>query len=171
MSELISLSNVGNILSNICNTLIENNNLLLLIKYDTSDALSQTNLTNEEIIELCGKGSDPINQQRIFKYPYYDNVVDEIRSELRVFAPIIKPNNIYLAELSISLQIIVHNSIIDLDENKQRPIEIIKEILETLNGNDDIGGIGSLILNSSINIVSWNNRFSGYVFNMNTRAI
>lgn len=169
MSELIKLSNIGNILSNIGNTLIKNQNLLKLIHFNSSNALLQSNLTIEEIIDFCGQGSDPNTQQKIFKYPYYDKIIDEIRSELRFFIPKIKPENIYLSELSISFQIIVHNSLIDLDDSKQRPIELVKEILQTLNGVD-IGSIGNLKLNSSINIVSWNSNFSGYAFNMTTRT-
>ncbi len=168
MSELIQLSNIGNIISNIGNTLIENQNLLKLIKYNSSNALLQPDLTIEEIIDLCGFGSDPLNQQRIFKYPFFNNIVDSVRSELRFFIPKIKPENIYLSEVFINFQIIIHNSIIDLDNNKQRTFKIIEEILKTFN-REDINGIGNLMLKNSIDIVAWNNSFSGYTFNMLTR--
>jgi hypothetical protein len=133
------------------------------------DALSQSDLTIEEIIDLCGFGTDPHSQQRIFKYPFFNNVVDEVRSELRFFIPRIKPENIYLSEVSIVFQIVIHNSIIDLDDNKQRTFKMIEEILKIFNGND-IGGIGNLMLKNSIDIVAWNDSFSGYVFNMSTRS-
>ncbi len=169
MSELINLDNVGTILSNIGNMLIGNQNLLKCIKYNTPNALSQSNLIIEEIIDIAGQGTNPINQQRIFKYPFYDNIVDEVRTELRFFIPEIKPQNIYLSELSISFQIITHNSLIDLDDNKQRTLVMVKEILTTFNGND-VGGIGNLILSKPIKITPWNSSFSGYYFNMNTRS-
>lgn len=169
MSELIQLSNIGNIISNIGNTLIENQNLLKLIKYDSSNALSQPEVTIDDIIDMAGFGSDPKTQQRIFKYPFFSNIITEVRSELRFFIPRIKPENIYLSEVSIVFQIVIHNSIIDLDDNKQRTFKMIEEILKIFNGND-IGGIGNLMLKNSIDIVAWNDSFSGYVFNMSTRS-
>lgn len=169
MSELITLDNAGTILSNIGNMLIGNQNLLKCIKYDSADALLNSDLSIDDIIDLAGKGTDPINQQRIFKYPFYNNIIDEVRTELRFFIPQIKPENIYLSELPIGFQILIHNSLIDLDDNKQRSLIIVKEILTTLNGND-VGGIGNLNLTKPINIISWNDAFSGYSFNMNTRS-
>lgn len=169
MSEFIQLSNIGNIISNIGNTLIENQNLLKLIKHNSPDALSQPDLTIEDIIDLCGFGADPHTQQKIFKYPFFNNVVDEVRSELRFFIPRIRPENIYLSEVSITFQIVIHNSIIDLDNNKQRTFKIIEEILKTFNGNY-VGGIGNLTLKNSIDIIAWNSNFSGYVFSLQNRS-
>lgn len=169
MSDLIALDNAGLILSNIGNTLIENQNLLKCLKYNSANALSQPEVTFDDIIDMAGFGSDPKTQQRIFKYPFNSNIVTDVRTELRFFIPRIKPDNIYLSELFVCFQIVTHNSLIDLDDNKQRTLVMIKEILTSLNGKN-MGGVGNLYLYKTIDIYSWNDNFSGYVFNMNTRS-
>ena len=170
MSELIQLDSVGNILSNIGNKLIQNQNLLKCIKYDTSDALSESDIGIQGIVDLVGKGTDPKTQQRIYKYPFNNNIVDETRSELRFFIPKITPNNIYVSELQINFQIVIYNTLIELDDNKFRFIVMIQEILNSLNGFS-CGGIGLLYLKTPINIVTWSDNFSGYTFSLCTRTV
>ena len=96
MSNIINLSNAGTILSNIGNKLIENKNLMRCIAYDTPNALSPSlpDVPIEEIIKLVGKGDDPKNQQKIYKYPFNNSIIDNVRSELRFFIPRFKPDNI-----------------------------------------------------------------------------
>lgn len=168
MSELITLSEVGRILSNIGNKLIQCKDILKLINYNTPDALSQSDVSLQDIIKLVGKGSNPKSEQKIFKTPFNDNIVDDVRSEIRFFTPLLKPNNIYISEVIISFQIIVHNSIWDLEEN-QRPLVLLHEILKNFNGYD-IGSIGELQLSDSIRIFNWNNSFAGYQVNFKTRT-
>lgn len=169
-NHLIQLEQVGNILSNIGNKLITNNNLLKLIIHDSSNALSLSNPTIQDIIAITGRGSDPINQQRFYKYPFTNKILDTPRTELRYFAPNVKPNNIYLSELNINFQVVIHNSLIELDNNKLRYWEMVGEILSSLNGHD-CGGIGLLNLKTPISIVSWSDNFSGYTWNMCTRSV
>jgi len=169
MSELITLENVGQILSNVGNKLTENQNLLKLIKYDDANALSQIDIPIEEIINLCGLRVDTITQQRIYKYPFTNKILDAVRTELRFFIPRINPENLYVSELLISFQIIVHNTKIDLNDNKVRSLVMVQEILKSLNGFD-CSGVGLLYLTTPISIISWNDYFSGYTFNMSTRA-
>jgi hypothetical protein len=170
MSELIQLSNIGNILSNIGNKLVQNKNIMRCLKYDTSNALSSdlNDVTTSEIANLIGKGSNPDEEQRIYKTPFNDKTLTEVRSELRFFVPYFKPENIYLSKVIILFQIIIHNSLWELDEN-QRPLIIIQEILNELNGFD-VGSIGELQLDGAINIIPWNKDFTGYQINMKTRT-
>lgn len=171
MSELITLENVGQILSNISSELITNQNLLKLIKYDTPDALSQKDLTRDEIRALMGKSIDDPQKtlQRIYKSPTTNKITDTVHSELRLFIPNITPDNIYLSKLSIAFQVINYYSLIDLDDNKNRSLTIVQEILKTINGFDS-GSIGLLYLSSPIVIQAWNENFSGYRFEMQTRT-
>ena len=67
MSELITLSEVGRILSNIGNKLIQCKDILKLINYNTPDALSQADVSLQDIIKLVGKGSDPKSEQKYLK--------------------------------------------------------------------------------------------------------
>jgi len=172
MSNIINLSNAGTILSNIGNKLIENKNLMRCIAYDTPDALSPSlpDVPIEEIIKLVGKGDDPKNQQKIYKYPFNNSIIDSVRSELRFFIPRFKPDNLYITGTNIGFETIVYNTLVDLEDNKFRYLVMVQEILNSLNGFD-CGGIGLLYLtqNSSINIMPYNNNFSGYTFFLSTR--
>jgi len=170
MSDLIQLEQVDNILSNIGKEMIKSQNLMKLIKYDTSNALLQSNLDIDEIKNLAGYGKNPTAEQRIYKYPFTDKVLDEPRSELRYFIPNVKPKNTYISELYINFQVVVHNSLIELDDNKLRYWRIVVEMLKSLNGFD-CGGIGLFYLNSTISIIPWSDYYSGYTWNMNTKVI
>ena len=83
MSELVKLSEISNILSNVGNVFVKNQTLLKCIKFDNVDALSQPDLEIQDIINLIGKGSDPKSQRRIFKVPFNDDIIEEVRTELR----------------------------------------------------------------------------------------
>lgn len=170
-SHLIQLDNMGNILSNIGNKLIQNKTLMRCIYYDHTDALSTSlpDVPMSEIIKLVGKGQNPNQEQRIFKFLTNDNIVDEVRSELRFGITPIRPQNLYLAELNINFQVIVHNSLWELKNNKIRAFVMVSELLKDLNGNfEDVKGIGELKLTKPISYVVFNKFFSGYVMSMST---
>jgi len=173
MSNIINLDKIGNILSSIGNKLIENKTLMRCIAYNTPNALSSSlpDVTIEEIIKLTGKGINPSNKQKIYKCPFNNNIIDEIRSEIRFFIPKLKPENLYISKINIGFEVITYNTLVDLEDNKLRYLVMIQEILNSLNGYD-CGGIGLLYLteNSSINIVNYNHKFSGYTFFLSTRV-
>lgn len=169
MSEYIQLDNIGNILSNIGNKLIQNQNILKCINYNTSDALLQPDVGIEDIIKLTGKGEDPISEQRIYKMLTNNIIVDTARTELRFGISVIQPDNIYLSDLPITFQVICYNTLWELDDNMLRPFIIIKEILKELNGID-VGGIGQLKLVKPIGFISFSNNFSGYSFALSTKT-
>ena len=170
MSELVKLSEISNILSNVGNVFVKNQTLLKCIKFDNVDALSQPDLEIQDIINLIGKGSDPKSQRRIFKVPFNDDIIEEVRTELRFFVSRIPLDNIYLTNLPITFQIIVHNDLWEMDDNLIRPFVIIQEILNELNGREIRKGIGELKLNNSINMVVYNSNFTGYIFDLKTRT-
>ncbi len=172
-SHLIQLDNMGNILSNIGNKLIQNKTLMRCIYYDHTDALSTSlpDVPMSEIIKLVGKGQNPNGEQRIFKFLTNDNIIDETRTELRFGISSIKPESLYIAELPVTLQIIIHNSLWELKDNKIRAFVMINELLKDLNGNfEDIKGIGELKLVNPIGFVIFNKSFSGYIINLSIRT-
>lgn len=169
MSGLITLSEVGRIISNIGNEITKNQNILKLVCFDTPNALSQPNLTITQLKEIVGKGTDPKTQQRIFKMPFNKSIIEEPRTELRFFSNRIHPENLYLSEVFIRFQIIVYYTLWDLDNNLQRPLQLVYELLNTLNGFDT-ESIGYLQLDSNIDIIPYNDTFFGYAFNMKTRT-
>ena len=170
-NELIKLDGIQNLLSNIGNKIIENKTLMRCLQYDSADALSlsQPEVTIEQIIDMVGKGSYPANQQKLFKMPFYDSVISDPRTEIRFFIPIFEPNNIYLTNVDICFQIVVHNAKWDLDDNYIKPLVMVSELLKNFNGQD-LGGIGVLQLKSSIKVANWNSSFSGYFFYLSTRS-
>lgn len=167
--HLIQLSQIGNILSNIGNKLISNQTILKCVAYDSEDALSQPDLGIQDIIKLIGKSDDPRSQQKVFKVPFNENIVEEAHSEVRFFLPSFNPNNLYLSEVIISFQILIYNSLWELSNNQMRPFVIINQILKDFNGYD-INSIGELRLNNPIRIVTWNTEYSGYEVIMKTRT-
>jgi len=169
-NELIKLDGIQKLLSNIGNKIIENKTLMRCLQYDSADALSLPEVTMSQIKNLVGKGTDPNNEQKIFKMPFYDNVVSDPRTEIRFFIPIFEPNNIYLTSVDICFQIVIHNAKWDLDENYIKPLVMVNEILKDFNGQD-LGGIGVLQLTSSIKVANWNSSFSGYFFYLSTRSV
>lgn len=168
MNNLITLSDAGRILSNIGNRLTQNKNILKILKYNTSDCLTQPDLTLPEILEIIGRGSNPKMQRRIFNVPFNDKIIEEGRSELRFFISQFRPENIYLSSVNISFQIVIHTTIWEINEG-YRPMQLIHEILNDFNGYD-IGSIGELQLNGGITLYNWSSDYDGFIVNMKTRT-
>lgn len=168
MSEQILLTNIDLLLNNIALKLIDNDDLMKLLKYDTSDALSRS-ISKEQKYELINQEGDVTNT-RIFYQPFNNKIITEPRSELRIYYGSFKPDNIYITKIYIGVDIVVHSDLWRLDEGVQRPIKIIQLLLKSLN-NQEVGGIGELMFNvdSPIVLRFFNDSFSGYSFNFKTR--
>ena len=170
MSNRIELTEAGRILSNIGNRLIQSQNILKLVSINSPDALYHPDISMKEIIKLTGKGDKPKEQRRIFNTPFNKIITDDIRSEIRYYIPIFKPNNIYLTEIKVCFQIIVDNTLWDIDDNGVRPIIMLQEILKLFNGYD-IGSIGLLELDAPIPIYNWDDGHAGYLVSFHTRTV
>ncbi len=158
---LIELSNLGKILSSIGNKLISSQTILKCIAYDNKNALSQPDVSINEKVDLIGGGSDPQEQQRIFKVPFNDNIIEDARTELRFFFPVFRPNNQYLSDVVVTFQLIIHNSLWELSNNSIRAFILIEELLKNFNGYD-VDSVGELYLDGPIRIVTWSKNYSGY---------
>ena len=168
MSDQILLFNIDSILNNIAIKLFENDNLMKLLKFDTTDALSQS-ILEEQKYELINQEGD-ITNTRIFFQPFNNKVITEKRSELRIYYGSFKPDNMFLTRMYVGFDIVVNNNIWRLDGGIQRPIKIIQYIMESLN-NQVIGSIGELTFNpdSSVVLRFFNDSFTGYSFNLRSR--
>lgn len=164
--ELISIDKINTILPNIAIKLIDKNDLMKSLQYNTTDALSQ-DITLEQIGKLMDQKY--IIDTRIFYQPFNNLILNEERTELRIYIARLRPNNRYLADLHVGFDIVVHNNLWRLDEGKQRPLVMYKEILNALNGVF-VGGIGELVFeNSNFDLRYFNKEFTGYTFIMKTR--
>lgn len=139
------------------------------LKYPTSDAINQPDLTEDDIYELLGL-TDNQSGARISYYPFDSDTPKEDKSELRIFIKSISPNpNSVLADIQIVFQVICGNRIWNMDYGKQRPLEIISEVLKTINGKS-INTIGNLLFNSPIRIQYYGKDFCGYEFSPSTKV-
>lgn len=165
MSEQISLQNIDMMLNNIALKLIDNNDLMKCLKFNSTDALSQP-ITEDQKYELINQDGD-ITNTRIFSQPFNNKVISDVRSELRIYYGLLKPENTILTNVYIGFDVVVHNALWRLDGDLQRPTKIIKELLLSLN-NQQIGGIGKLYFynDSSITLRYFNDNFTGYSFTM-----
>ena len=168
MSEYIELENIDNILRNIALKLIANENLCKLLKYNDSFALFEE-ITEDERYELNIQTGDTTNT-RIFYQPFNNDTITEQRSELRIYFINFKPDNLYLTKVNIGFDIVVHNDLWRLEQGKQRPTTIFKEILKSLNGQE-VDGVGELVFDSTCVLRIFNKVFTGYSFTMRTRSV
>lgn len=168
-NEYIKFENIEKILSDIGMKIISNKNILKLLYYNDTDVLFKSDLSQQNILEILGKGSDPKKQQRIFKTAFNEDIADIPHSELRFYIPSLNPENLYLSEVNVAFQLIIHNSIWELNDNKIRVFCLLNELLSTLNGQD-IRSIGYLKLIQPIKYFNWNSNFSGYQLILETRS-
>lgn len=169
MSERIELDNIDNILKNIALKIITNDNICKLLKYNDSFALFE-DITEDEKYELINQDGDTTNT-RIFYQPFNNNTITDERSELRIYYYSFKPDNLYLTKANIGFDLVIHNNLWRLEQGKQRPTSLFREILKSLNGQE-VDGVGELIfLDAPCVLRFFNKSFTGYSFMMQTRSV
>ena len=168
-SNLITLGNIDELWGKIGNEIISNQTILKLLYYNDENASTKPDLNINQIKDIAGKGNDE-KLQRIFKTPFNGDIVDELKSELRFYIPLLQPQNSYLADVTFNFELIIHNSLWELSDNKLRPIRLIQELLKTFNGYD-IGSVGRLMLRGSIGNVVFGKNFSGYRLAFHVRTV
>jgi hypothetical protein len=164
---MFNLSGVESVVENILINLMENQTLLKCLKYTSSDALSQPDLTEDEKMGLLNPDQDFTNV-RIFFTPFDYQTTDTTRTELRVFVSEFSPDNHILSKVRIMFQVVVSNHMWRLDAGKQRPLTMISEILKTLHGKE-VGAIGELMFLDPFRLKFYNKEYSGYEFSPRTR--
>ena len=165
INNVINYEGLENIVINIVLELINNQDLLKCLYYNSSDALTQTNLTDEIIYQMIDQ--EDLTNTKIYITPFPSNIIDEAKSELRVYIRNFSPGNIRLSRIIFDFAIIVHNNLWVLDGGKQRPLVIIQEILNSLNGKS-VSGLGKLNLMDNTSIIKFSDNFSGYILPLQT---
>lgn len=148
--------------------MLKNEDLWKLLKYNTPDALSKSNLSIDEksllIYNENGSGVD----FKVFRQPYLDDFYLKESSILHVYLENIIPINHIVSTVNYSVDCIVHNKVSNIDGYRNRCETMNYNILKCLNGAE-VNGIGKFQFNSELSRYSmsrlnlWNNRnFYGY---------
>jgi hypothetical protein len=163
--NVINYDGIDSLSINIILKLLENQDLLKCLFYNTSNALTQADLTDDEKYAMIDQ-LDTVNT-KIFITPFPSNVTDDAEVEIRFFIRTLAPENIILSRVIFDFVIIVHESLWVLSGGKQRALTIIQELLDSLNG-EYINGLGKLYLVEPINIVKFADNVSGYIVPLQT---
>jgi len=162
---------------NILSYLIQNNeDIWKILKYPSSDCLSQPNLTQSEKGALIYSGEADSTPYRAFLDNFLDDAFVEQVSLLRIFPEIIIPTSRVLSSVTFHIQAFSHVKLQILDGYMNRNVYLMQQILQTLNGMD-ISGVGNLSFDrmgnpydrANLNI-SNSKSFSGYSIFMSTRT-
>ena len=148
-----------------------------LLKYDTQDALEKPNLTREEKAKLIypGASGGDMDDYRVFRTPYLDDLTTNQQAQLRVYLESITPDTRLYGTVDVNIEVICHVKMIELNDYQNRAESIVWQVIKTLNGAD-VGGIGKLFFDRSgsfydlIKMNRYNNRnFYGYTITMSTK--
>ena len=157
--------------------MLNNEDIWKLLKYDTQDALEKPNLTREEKAKLIypGASGGDMDDYRVFRTPYLDDLTTNQQAQLRVYLESITPDTRLYGTVDVNIEVICHVKMIELNDYQNRAESIVWQIIKTLNGAD-VGGIGKLFFDRSgsfydlIKMNRYNNRnFYGYTITMSTK--
>lgn len=160
-----SLSSIKLLSYKVIEYLVKNNDIIWkLLKYPSSDALSQDFLTIEEKQDLIYNGKGEGDNHNVFRTAFLDDLTKQQVSHLRIYLASIRPENRTVANVTFAIETVVHNKIMSLDTLENRLELLTQQVIETLNGAAIKGIIGKLVFDrdkeifnsSSLNI--YNNR-------------
>lgn len=163
-----TLENFNNIEKKIALRLIDNQNLLKLLYYNGTDALSQPDLNDEQRYSMINQ----INQEhtKIFFSPYPSNTEEEKLSQIRITVDKITPKNNILSDIVFRCDVIVHNDLWAIDNGDTRPRQLVVEMLKSLNGKE-VDGLGLLYFKYDITQQRFSKNHSGYCLFPKTSGI
>ena len=157
--------------------MLNNEDIWKLLKYDTQDALEKPNLTREEKAKLIypGASGGDMDDYRVFRTPYLDDLTTNQQAQLRVYLESITPDTRLYGTVDVNIEVICHVKMIELNDYQNRAESIVWQVIKTLNGAD-VGGIGKLFFDRNgsfydlIKMNRYNNRnFYGYTMTMSTK--
>lgn len=171
-NEYNKLPNYRMISYNIISFLINyNEDIWKILKYNTPDALTKPNLTQEEKGELIYDGEIDSEPFRVFRDEFpTDDAFQDMVSQLRIFPVVTDPIERTYAVQDIAIQFVNHVKISHLQDYLTRIDVVVEELIKTLNGQD-LGFMSPLYFDASsrrTNIIRRNNignnkNFSGVV--------
>ena len=157
--------------------MLNNEDIWKLLKYDTQDALEKPNLTREEKAKLIypGASGGDMDDYRVFRTPYLDDLTTNQQAQLRVYLESITPDTRLYGTVDVNIEVICHVKMIEINDYQNRAESIVWQVIKTLNGAD-VGGIGKLFFDRNgsfydlIKMNRYNNRnFYGYTITMSTK--
>ena len=157
--------------------MLNNEDIWKLLKYDTQDALEKPNLTREEKARLIypGASGGDMDDYRVFRTPYLDDLTTNQQAQLRVYLESITPDTRLYGTVDVNIEVICHVKMVELNDYQNRAESIVWQVIKTLNGAD-VGGIGKLFFDRNgsfydlIKMNRYNNRnFYGYTITMSTK--
>ena len=157
--------------------MLNNEDIWKLLKYDTQDALEKPNLTREEKAKLIypGASGGDMDDYRVFRTPYLDDLTTDQQAQLRVYLESITPDTRLYGTVDVNIEVICHVKMVELNDYQNRAESIVWQVIKTLNGAD-VGGIGKLFFDRNgsfydlIKMNRYNNRnFYGYTITMSTK--
>ena len=157
--------------------MLNNEDIWKLLKYDTKDALEKPNLTREEKAKLIypGASGGDMDDYRVFRTPYLDDLTTNQQAQLRVYLESITPDTRLYGTVDVNIEVICHVKMIEINDYQNRAESIVWQVIKTLNGAD-VGGIGKLFFDRNgsfydlIKMNRYNNRnFYGYTITMSTK--
>lgn len=166
-----------NISYNIITYLFSNDNLFKLLKYSSSDALNQPNLTNSEKANLIYNGQTDASTFRLYQDPFTDDAFDTMCSMIRVFPYYINPVNRVSGIVDVVFEVITHVKVNYLSNYQTRIPYMTQQIISSLNGKE-VGALGVMSFDRSISsgntskLNIYNNRnYIGQTTIMNVRVV
>lgn len=166
-------SMIYNILSYL---IIENEEIWKLLKYDTPDALSNPNLTQEEKSELIYNAQEDETPYRIFRSPFVSDAFVVQNTQLRAYITSGIPTNRTVGQVNFAFEMLTHVKLVNLETYENRLEVMFQQMIETLNGKE-IGGIGVLFFNKdassydAVRLNLYNNKnYIGYTLVMSTNV-
>lgn len=136
--------------------ILENNDLVWrLLAYNDSDAWkndsNHPNLSKADKGLLVYDGIRTVDECRVFLTTGLDYATTNQISMLRISLYDVTPTNHILASFSIAVEVYCHFQVSTLSNYQPRDLAIIQSVIETINGVDQIGGIGRIYFDASQN--------------------
>lgn len=124
-----------------------------LLKYNTTDAWKQPNLTIKEKSEMIWSGDGNINNFNVFLDPLGDDVYTVEKNILRVYTGRNMPENRTLSVQEIIVEFYAHSKMTMLSNYQTRYETAIQCIFEILNGAQ-VGGVGLMYYDNTTRVNS-----------------
>jgi len=158
----LELAGVDDSFKKITMALLESDDLFKLLKYTEPNALDLT-ISKSDKYKLINQ--DDKSTRRVIFQPYKkDMVVDDKRTELRIYMLGMNPQNRFVGTIYFGFDIVCHDDLWQLNGGKQRALVIAQEIYKLLNANK-VDIIGKLEAgNNRMQLREFQDDFSGYSF-------
>ena len=133
-----------------------NENIWKILRYDTYDCLSKSNLTFDEKMDLIWKNQGNQQDYRVFLTWLVENMIPDSITLLKLFRYNTMPQNNLEAYATYEFNLLYGGKIALIDYQGvpcSRGDVLEAEILQTLNGKD-VGGVGMLQFNRQVSSVS-----------------